>query len=168
MPSDILFYSKTDKYFEFSNFYMRPFTLYGKRWLSVEHCFQAQKTFDEGLQEAIRHCRYPWEAKRMGRSVKLREDWEEVKDRIMGTILYTKFEQNEDLRELLLSTGDANLHEDSPTDYYWGRRGVDRLGKILMEVRYVLKNQYKFKGAGSIDVGKQGEGEAEDSGFYFE
>jgi predicted NAD-dependent protein-ADP-ribosyltransferase YbiA (DUF1768 family) len=39
------------------------------------------------------------------------------------------------LKEKLLATGDAILHEDSPTDVFWGKKGEDWLGKLLMKVR---------------------------------
>ncbi len=57
----------------------------------------------------------------------------------MRKALYAKFIQNLDLREMLLATGDAELHEDSPTDMVWGRRGQDLLGKLLMELRAALR-----------------------------
>jgi predicted NAD-dependent protein-ADP-ribosyltransferase YbiA (DUF1768 family) len=50
---------------------------------------------------------------------------------------------NADLRVLVLGTGDEELIEDAPRDYYWGRgargTGTNRLGAILMEVRSALR-----------------------------
>ncbi|HSD85164.1 MAG TPA: NADAR domain-containing protein, partial [Anaerolineae bacterium] len=55
-----------------------------------------------------------------------------------------KFEANAELREVLLSTADEELVEDSPTDAYWGcgaqRTGQNKLGQILMEVRTRLRS----------------------------
>lgn len=71
----------------------------------------------------------------------MRSDWEEIKEEVIKEGLYAKFSQNPDLREKLLNTGDAILHENSPRDKYWGVRGQDRLGKLLMELREKLKEE---------------------------
>ena len=51
----------------------------------------------------------PSEAKKLGRRVNLRKDWEAVKVKIMEEIVRAKFTQNPDLAEKLLATGDAYL-----------------------------------------------------------
>jgi len=59
----------------------------------------------------------------MGRSRKhpIRSDWEQAKDDVMRTAVRRKFETHAERRERLLATGDEELVEDSPNDYYWGR-----------------------------------------------
>jgi ribA/ribD-fused uncharacterized protein len=52
----------------------------------------------------------------------LRPDWEQVKDDIMRWGVLRKFETHADIREVLLSTGDELIFENSPIDYYWGGR----------------------------------------------
>lgn len=56
-----------------------------------------------------------------------------------------KFETHADIREILLATGDEELVENAPNDYYWGigksGKGLNMLGKILMETRAILKGQ---------------------------
>ena len=85
----------------------------------------------------------PSSAKRKGRRVKLRDDWEEVKDQIMYEIVLNKFSQNEELRKKLIATGDEYLTEGNTWhDTYWGvcnGKGKNKLGKILMQVREELK-----------------------------
>ena len=85
----------------------------------------------------------PSEAKRLGRNVQLRPDWETVKYDIMYEVCKAKFEQNDDLREMLLDTGDAYLEEGNTwNDRCWGTcRGVgeNHLGKILMRIRDELQ-----------------------------
>lgn len=74
--------------------------------------------------------------------VKIRSDWEAVKDNIMLQVVYAKFTQHPALTQMLLSTGDSKLIEASPTDYYWGEgkdgSGQNKLGLILQLVRDLL------------------------------
>ena len=85
----------------------------------------------------------PRKSKRLGHKVKLREDWNEVKDNIMYEVCKAKFEQNEDIRKLLLETGDATLIEGNTwNDQYWGvcrGKGRNQLGKTLMRIRDELR-----------------------------
>ena len=78
------------------------------------------------------------------RKEKIKRNWNKIKDNVMYDAVYAKFTQHESLKELLLSTNDAKLIEDSPTDAYWGvganNRGLNRLGTILMNVRKKLDN----------------------------
>ncbi len=76
--------------------------------------------------------------------VKPRSDWEEVKETVMIKILHAKFTQHNDLRQLLIETGDAILREFTTRDTYWGNGGVrndgkNRLGVLLMELRNQLR-----------------------------
>ena len=61
----------------------------------------------------------------------------------MWRICYCKFAHNDDLKEKLLATGDAELIEGNTwNDTYWGvcrGKGKNHLGKIIMEVREALK-----------------------------
>ena len=82
-------------------------------------------------------------AARLGRSrkVKLRRDWESVKLGVMLDAVAAKFTQHDDLRALLLSTGDAKLVEHTENDDYWGDgSGQNRLGRLLMQVRDQLRS----------------------------
>ena len=64
----------------------------------------------------------------------------------MQKAVLRKFETHGDIREILLSTKDAEIVENSPTDYYWGcganGTGKNKLGIILMEVREILRHTY--------------------------
>ena len=109
---------------------------------SVEHAFQAAKTLDPLARELIRTAPTPKEAKRLGRAVDLRLDWEDVKVDVMRGLLVWKFLQ-EPYRSLLLSTGDEELVEGNFwRDQFWGKCdgvGENRLGRLLMEVRTGLQ-----------------------------
>lgn len=127
-------------YFFLSNFYVAPVLYKGIRFGSNEAAFQAAK-----CPERVREfCDLnPSEAKRLGRTVTLRPDWEEVKFDVMYQICMSKFMQNPDLAERLIATGDAELVEGNTWgDKIWGvcdGSGENNLGKILMQVRDKLR-----------------------------
>lgn len=141
MPDPIHFYSTAGEYGEFSNFAPFPIQLAGKTWPTAEHYFQAQKFVGTEHKEAIRTTKSPMIAARMGRDRKkpLRKDWESIKDNIMRDAVRAKFTQHAELRDLLLSTGSAQIVERTENDAYWGDggdgSGQNRLGQILMEIR---------------------------------
>lgn len=137
------------KYRWLSNFYNSPVTYNGITYQNNEAAFQAQKTFDENIRLEFANLN-PSEAKRKGRKVKLRSDWEEVKDKIMYEIVKAKFTQSEKLRNRLLNTGFEELVEGTTGwhDNYWGNcecekckhiEGKNKLGQILMTVRDNLR-----------------------------
>ncbi|HEY1110322.1 MAG TPA: NADAR family protein [Opitutaceae bacterium] len=137
----ILFYRVNEPYGAFSNFSPHPFQLKDKVWPTSEHYFQAQKFAGTEHEEEIRLIVSPMVAARAGRSRKrpFRADWATVRDDVMREALRAKFTQHADLRELLLSTGDARLVEHTTNDSYWGDggdgSGRNRLGELLMELR---------------------------------
>lgn len=75
--------------------------------------------------------------------LKIRDDWLEVRDKIMMIGLKAKFEQCREFKLNLLFTKDSKLIENSPTDKYWGcgkdNLGKNRLGELLMELRDLNK-----------------------------
>lgn len=126
-----------------SNFYESPVTYKRLTYRNNEAAFQAQKIEDG--EERLAFCTMePLEAKRKGRKVKLRDDvdWDTEKFVYMYEICKEKFLQNEYLKYLLLSTGNADLEEGNTWgDKIWGTvngEGENRLGKILMRVRKEL------------------------------
>lgn len=111
-----------------------------------EAAFQAQKCIEPKEREAFTKLN-PSEAKKAGRSVNLRKDWEQVKVSVMADIVKAKFEQNIDLAKKLLDTGDAYLEEGNDWgDRIWGTVngiGANHLGKILMDVREYMRTLEK-------------------------
>jgi ribA/ribD-fused uncharacterized protein len=144
-PTVINFYSTTGEYGCFSNFSRHPITLKKKRWPTSEHYFQAQKFAGEPDEEEVRRAETAGIAAGMGRDRKrpLRRDWEAVKERVMLDALRAKFTQHEELKAVLLGTGDAVLVEHTANDSYWGDggdgSGKNRLGRLLMQVREELR-----------------------------
>lgn len=141
----IYFYTKNDTYGEFSNFSPHGVELDGLWWPTVEHYFQAQKFAEADYRERIRNAHNAKQAANLGRSrkVPLRADWEEVKDEIMYQGVLRKFQTHAELKILLLSTGDQEIVENAPGDYYWGcgkeGTGLNWLGEILVRVRGELR-----------------------------
>ena len=125
-----------------SNFWKSQFVLERKTCMSVEHWYQAHKTPDPHIAEAIRQLPSPGQAKKMGKGLVLRDDWEAVKDQIMCQGVEAKFSQDLYLRQRLIDTGDVELIEGNFWgDTYWGickGAGLNKLGKLLMKVRKEL------------------------------
>ena len=134
-----------EQYRFLSNFYLASFAYDYRKWPSSEHAFQAMKTTDPHIQETIRQLPNAAATKKMGRKIKVREDWDEVKNHFMYMILCCKFVQNLDLNEKLLATYPANLVEGNWWhDNYWGNcfcekckntPGRNILGQTLMTIR---------------------------------
>lgn len=141
----VRFYSVSDEFGWFSNFAPFPIRVEGERWPTSEHYFQAQKFEDRAYRKRIQQARTPMLAAQLGRDrkQKLRRDWESVKVGVMRAAVLAKFSQHEELRELLLSTGDARIVEHTENDDYWGDggdgSGKNMLGRLLMEVREQLR-----------------------------
>ena len=133
-----------DDYYFMSNFYPFKLIYNGIEYQNTEAAFQAQKC--KYLPERNQFSKLnPSEAKRLGRHVELRPDWEQVKDGIMFNIVLTKFSSDEYLAYKLLETGEEELMEGNTwNDTYWGvdldtMQGKNKLGLILMKVRDVLR-----------------------------
>ncbi len=114
---------------------------------STEAFYQAMKTTDKDIRALF--TKYDGQtSKREGRKLSLRSDWEIVKDDVMKFALSKKFSK-EPFKSLLLSTGDVDIIEGN----YWhdnyfgscscakcGNRGLNKLGKMIMEIRNNLKS----------------------------
>lgn len=131
-------FSNTYKFL--SNMYEVPVSYQGITYNNSESVYQAQKNPDE-IQKFIGITGYA--AKKLGRKIQMRPDWDAVKLQIMQEIVFAKFSQNKDICQKLLATGDALLIEGNYWhDYFWGicdEKGDNHLGKILMQVREELR-----------------------------
>ncbi len=136
-----------DEYAFLSNFYPSTFTHDGIEYPTVEHFFQAAKTLDIAEKKAIAAAATPGKAKRMGRMVRLRPDWEIIKADVMKLGLQLKF-KDPSLAAKLIETGDEELIEGNWWhDNTWGScycvkcsrtPGRNLLGMLLMELRKEL------------------------------
>lgn len=99
----------------------------------------------------------PFIMKKLGKTVNGFKDeiWAEHRYEAMLDAVFNKFGQNPELKEELLASGDKILVEASPYDRIWGIglapndprvfdesqwRGLNLLGKVLMDVRQIFKD----------------------------
>ena len=147
----IKFSRSSDKYGCFSNFTYCKVNFGGITYNSTEAAWQAQKTLNENERKQFATLN-PSEAKKLGRKVNLRTDWEEVKYQLMVDVCYEKFKNSKKFREVLLSTENEEIIENTTGwhDNIWGncecpkcinKPGRNLLGKALMEVREKLRNE---------------------------
>lgn len=134
--------SFTDENRFLSNFYPAVFLYNGYKWPHAEAAYQAMKSTDPKIHESFVRMTNPGEAKRAGKLVELRPDWERVKLQIMRDIVNAKFDQNPHLQKMLLATGYAIIEEGNTWgDTIWGicppgsGIGDNALGVILMATR---------------------------------
>lgn len=128
-----------------SNFYENRVRYEGLWYRNAESAYQAAKCINK--IDRVKFQRLTGaQAKALGKTVKLRDDWDEVKVKIMYDILSAKFEATEILRIWLVETGDEEIiEENSWGDTFWGvcnGKGKNQLGKLLMGIR----EEYKVNG----------------------
>jgi N-glycosidase YbiA len=138
----IWFYDKDNKYtFFLGNFYPTSIKLWQMEFACAEAAFQAAK-FLHNPDLAKRFTRLDGEeawklAQRF--NYQQRPDWYKVRETLMLETLRAKFQQNPELSELLVATGDAYLVEHTDRDAYWADggdgKGKNRLGHLLMQIR---------------------------------
>lgn len=135
--------SFSGKYRWLSNFHECEVVLDGVVYPSTEAAYQAAKTLDLKQREEIRLAAKPGDAKKLGRKVTMRPDWETAKVGVMEDLCRQKFTKYSDLKDKLLETGDDELIEGNHwNDRFWGvckGVGLNHLGKILMKIRADLK-----------------------------
>ena len=143
LPQDSITDFHEEPYRFLSNFYEAAVTYGGLTYRCNEAAFQAQKCMTE--EEKLPFAGYgPARSRTMGRRVKLRPDWGEVRLGIMEEIVRAKFTQHPELAAKLLATGERMLAEGNTWhDTFWGvdrrtGRGENHLGRILMKVRQEL------------------------------
>ena len=137
-----------DDYYFLSNFFPCRIEYNGEQYPSVEHAFQASKSLDPEIRELFQDYKLsPSNAKKLGRRVDLRYDWEDVKLNIMRELIEIKFSDNT-LKHMLISTYPKELIEGNNWgDTFWGvcnKVGKNNLGKILMSVRETFNKSHKY------------------------
>ena len=148
--NEIRFYRASEKpYGVFSNLHRRRIVFEGEVFPTAEHAYQAGKPRRQAVRKWLlqapspallamaAHGLYYWD---------IAPGWSRKKFDRMRAVLRAKFTQHEDLRELLLETGEARLVEaataDNEVNRLWGEvngAGQNRLGEMLMELRGELR-----------------------------
>lgn len=127
-----------------SNFHEATVVYDGIRYRNAESAFQSAKLADK--KERLQFQKLTGaEAKALGKKIKLRDDWEEIKLKVMYDVVSAKFANNEDLRNQLIWTWEKEIVEGNTWgDTYWGvcrGKGENHLGKILMWIRKDIINE---------------------------
>jgi ribA/ribD-fused uncharacterized protein len=149
-----------DQYAFLSNFHRHPFLYRDIEFPTAEHAFVMEK--DGNLHRFILQCQglrlkpftlqdylklLPGQAKKFGRHIVLRENWDHIRTIKMLDILIAKFAV-ENLKMKLLQTGTAYLEEGNAWgDTFWGvcnGRGKNHLGKLLIKVRDYYNKDLPF------------------------
>jgi ribA/ribD-fused uncharacterized protein len=127
-----------------SNFFESNIIYKGRVFLNVENAFQSEKSDDIFWKDFCSQESDPRVIKKEGQKIKLRGDWEQVKQKVMFELIQIKF-QDLELKEKLLETENIYIQEGNTWgDTYWGVDletgvGENNLGKIIMQVRDILK-----------------------------
>lgn len=126
-----------------SNFHASQVWLDGRGYMTVEHAYQAAKTLDATERDTIRKAQSPGLAKKLGRTITLRPDWDDVRLCVMVDLVRQKFDHPV-FRKCLLATGDLPIVEGNTWgDRFWGVSGgvgENHLGRIIMRVRDELRS----------------------------
>lgn len=127
-----------------SNFAECKINFNGYVFNSVEHAYQAAKCARH--EDIIKFVDIePGHAKRLGRKIIVRSDWENVKIPIMRELLVQKFLLNYHYGDMLLFTGNRHIQEGNRwNDKFWGvclktNKGENNLGRLIMELRTELQ-----------------------------
>lgn len=137
-----------------SNFHPAHFKIHGQAFSSAEQCYQAKKANaakNKPIYEKIMATEDPREIKMLSHKIK-ETQWDKVS--AMKEAIRAKFQQNDQLKAILIETKDQILAEGNLRDKFWGIGksifdksafnnqddwGHNWTGKILMEVRDTLK-----------------------------
>ncbi len=144
-----------------SQWHSATFTVDGVTYSCAEQFMMAEKARLFGDAETLAEilaADHPKTQKALGRAVRGFDEarWTRACRDVVLRGNRAKFAQNDDLRALLLATGDKVLAEASPTDRIWGIglaeddpravrrsawRGKNWLGEALMQVRRELRGE---------------------------
>lgn len=121
-----------------SNFHVCEIIYEGISYPSSEAAYMSAKSTDLDVKKVFTTLE-PWKARKAGQLIELRADWEKIKNQVMFDVNLDKYTRHEDLKKLLLATGNKYLEETNWwNDKYWGvcnGEGQNWLGKTLMKVR---------------------------------
>lgn len=134
-----------------SNFAHAPIVDGNTVYATSEHYYQASKCAYLNAHEKrtqVISAPTPLEAKRIAETVPETPEWRKVQEKVMEEAINRKFDQNPDLADKLLSTGEMNLNEATHNVVFGigvtllakeikdkSYRGANKLGTILVKKR---------------------------------
>ena len=147
---EIIRFLKIDEAFGcFSNFWPCDIEYQGLKYPTSEHLYQARKYegTDERYVGLIRKAESAWDAAALGRRGRfIRSNWDDIRVTVMEEVLFLKFDQNADIRKVLLATEDRTIQEVYPGEDFWSigpdGNGRNMLGKCLMRTREKLREKH--------------------------
>jgi N-glycosidase YbiA len=132
------------KFYGLSNFSAHKVVYLGLEYMTAEHAYQVAKFNDEKIARKIRNAPSAFLARQFGQEKNGRiDDLQNKKVGIMREIIKAKLDQHQDVKNMLLETGEATIKKNYDDDWFWGigadGSGQNIMGKILMELRSELK-----------------------------
>lgn len=124
------------EYYPLSNMFPVEIEIDGQKFSCVEAAFQACKTFDRDIRQKFVGLN-GFEAKKLGRQIKIRDDWEQCKVAVMKRLLKDKFNRP-GFAQILISAPEPIVEDNTWGDTFWGRcngRGRNMLGQLLSSVK---------------------------------
>ena len=124
-----------NEYYFLSNMFPCSVRTHSYTFKCVEAAFQACKC-PERVAEFVNLDGY--QAKRLGRQVPLRPDWDQVKDKFMFALLKRKFSQHPELMAKLKQVNQPIVEDNYWNDTYWGvcrGKGLNKLGQMLTIIK---------------------------------
>ena len=133
-----------DEFKFLSNMQLCTVFCFNEMYHSVENAYQASKCANKEDRKKFQH-HDPYKAKKDGKTVQMRSDFNDKRLEFMEALLRRKFsDKNFHLKQKLIETGDLELVEvNSWGDTFYGECngvGENHLGKLLMKIRQELKD----------------------------
>ena len=129
---EVKFGKGSQMFFELSPYYFCTFEAGGKKWRTLIHYWVASYFKNDDMKEIIRNLDTPDKALKVGKRHGFR-DFDQVDAKNIIYAIQERYNQNDGLRTILLSTGSVNLIYDG----IGFLAEKNRYGKILMKVREI-------------------------------
>lgn len=138
-----------------SNFYPSPINDENEVYQTAEHLLQATKcrlANDTIKLNQVMTAQTPLDAKRIADQIPETAEWRHGREALLTSIINKKFDQNPDLADMLLATGNRKLNEATNNTYYGigatlhskalrdrAYSGLNKLGEVLVSKRNKLR-----------------------------
>lgn len=115
----------------------RPITYGNRSYPSVHHAFWAAVIMDPSRADELLAGPTPYAVEKSAHEIGLRAEWFDSQLAVMADLLRRRFQNERDLADLLLSTGDSQLLYQAWDDAFWGYGdgGENWMGRLLELVR---------------------------------